>query len=83
MLKVVGARGIKHISGNQLSQLLGLKSNRFTVTSTPTAFQINGSGFGHGLGLSQWGAYNLAKEGVTYQQILTYYYQGINLTQIP
>ena len=82
-MKVVGSSGTKYVTGSQLSEALGLKSTRFTITSTPTTFQLNGAGFGHGLGLSQWGAYNLANQGVNYQQILGHYYQGIALAQIP
>jgi SpoIID/LytB domain protein len=41
---------------------------------------INGSGFGHGVGLSQHGAYNRAKQGQNYQQILEFYYKGAQLT---
>lgn len=40
---------------------------------------INGGGFGHGVGLSQHGAYNRAKQGQNYQQILEFYYQGAQL----
>ncbi|GAC1466493.1 MAG: SpoIID/LytB domain-containing protein [Chamaesiphon sp.] len=80
-MKIVGDEGTKRISGNQMRQMLGLKSTRFTVTSTPTAFQIHGSGFGHGLGLSQWGAYNLARQGFNYQKILQHYYQGTTVAQ--
>ena len=81
-MKVVGDSGSKSLSGSKLRQALGLKSTRFTVTSTPTAFQIDGSGFGHGLGMSQWGAYNLARQGVNYQKILSHYYQSATLAKI-
>ncbi|HEY1594162.1 MAG TPA: SpoIID/LytB domain-containing protein [Thermoleophilaceae bacterium] len=42
---------------------------------------IRGAGFGHGIGMSQYGAYGFAKHGFTYQQILAHYYQGTNLVK--
>jgi SpoIID/LytB domain protein len=45
-------------------------------------FTFYGSGWGHGLGLSQWGAYGLARKGWTSQQILTYFYSGTKVTQM-
>jgi len=44
-------------------------------TSSPT-FTFYGSGYGHGLGLSQWGAYGMAQDGETYRQILIHFYRG-------
>jgi SpoIID/LytB domain protein len=44
-------------------------------------FKIYGAGNGHGLGLSQWGAYGLATKGLTHQQILTHYYTGTEVVQ--
>ncbi|HEY9690729.1 MAG TPA: SpoIID/LytB domain-containing protein [Oculatellaceae cyanobacterium] len=81
-IKAVGAAGSRSIAGTKLREALGLKSTRFSVTSTPIGFQFNGYGFGHGLGLSQWGAYNLAQQGMNYQQILQHYYQNISLSQL-
>src|SRR6478672_1634314 len=81
-MQVVGDGGSRSISGSQLRQQLGLRSTWFTVTSTPTGFQFDGRGYGHGLGLSQWGAYSLARKGVNYQQILRHYYQNITLAKI-
>ncbi len=51
-----------------------------TVVSTaPTVLALSGHGWGHGLGLSQWGAYGYAQHGWTYQQILAHYYTGTTL----
>ena len=86
-MKVTGDRGSRAMSGAALRQVLGLKSTWFTVTtegsnSSPTTFRVEGRGFGHGLGMSQWGAYNMARQGANYQQILRHYYQGANLARI-
>ncbi|HBY57244.1 MAG TPA: hypothetical protein DEG96_05210 [Candidatus Atribacteria bacterium] len=45
----------------------------------PLSFLFSGSGNGHGVGMSQWGAYGMALQGYKYQDILKYYYQGINI----
>src|SRR5437867_12076107 len=45
------------------------------------SFVFYGSGFGHGIGMSQWGAYGLALKGWTHQQILTHYYTGTTVAQ--
>ena len=52
------------------------------TTSSQTAFTINGHGWGHGIGMSQWGAYGLAKQGSTYKEILKRYYTGIGFSTI-
>jgi stage II sporulation protein D len=50
------------------------------VTSpAPTVLVVSGHGWGHGLGLSQWGAYGYAKHGWTYDKILAHYYSGTTL----
>lgn len=51
-----------------------------TSNSTPTGeFVITGTGNGHHIGMSQWGAYAMAKQGMTYDQILKFYFAGIDL----
>ncbi|MBD2104807.1 SpoIID/LytB domain-containing protein [Leptolyngbya sp. FACHB-261] len=95
MMRIVGERGNRDINGNQLRTLLNLRSTLFSVmprfspiaslkpmATPPTNFEISGRGFGHGLGLSQWGAHNMASRGWTYQQITAYYYQGATLGKI-
>lgn len=42
-------------------------------------FTINGSGWGHNVGMSQWGAYAMAQQGFSYDQILKFYYSGIEI----
>ncbi|MFC5451418.1 stage II sporulation protein D [Paenibacillus aestuarii] len=72
--------GGKVFSGREVREKLGLASSQF-------AWKWNGSqqiefttyGYGHGVGLSQWGADGMAKEGKTAEQIVTYYYTGISI----
>jgi stage II sporulation protein D len=49
---------------------------------TPT-FVVTGRGWGHGVGLSQWGAYGFARQGATYERILAHYYSGTALGPAP
>jgi stage II sporulation protein D len=50
---------------------------------TSTTFAITGHGYGHGVGMGQWGAYGMAKAGSTYDKILGFYYPGTQLGQSP
>ncbi|TAG85972.1 MAG: SpoIID/LytB domain-containing protein [Oscillatoriales cyanobacterium] len=94
-MKVVGDGGSRVMSGADLRRVLNLRSTRFTVIpqyggifsprnsgQPPTGFQVAGKGFGHAVGMSQWGAYNLARQGYGYQQILLHYYRGATLARI-
>ena len=54
-----------------------------TATVTSTTFLISGRGWGHGVGMSQWGAYGYARRGVGYDKILAHYYPGTRLLQTP
>ena len=81
-MRVVGTSGTKRISGLQLRKALDLRSTLFTVSMENGGFVIAGRGFGHGLGLSQWGSQYLAEQGVSYQDILRHYYQDATLTQL-
>lgn len=51
-----------------------------TSSSTSTQYVINGGGWGHAIGLSQWGAYQRAKEGQKYTEIISFYYPGTVLS---
>src|SRR5437764_10302424 len=60
----------------------GSKTVPPTIRTQPTFF-ISGRGWGHGLGLSQYGAYGYALHGSKYDQIVKHYYTGITLGQAP
>jgi hypothetical protein len=49
----------------------------------PPVFVITGRGWGHGVGLSQYGALGFARQGTGFEEILSHYYQGTELTQAP
>jgi len=54
---------------------------KITESYTPFTFLFSGSGNGHGVGMSQWGAHSMAIQGYKYQDILKYYYQGIDIVK--
>lgn len=60
------------------SSALGELPARAVTLTAPNAatFTVNGAGFGHGLGMSQYGAYGAARQGLTWRQILAFYYPG-------
>lgn len=81
-MKVTGDRGTVMVSGKDIRSTLDLRSTLFRISTDGHNLKVQGRGFGHGLGLSQWGAYFLAKQGVSYNQILAHYYQNTRLTQL-
>jgi stage II sporulation protein D len=82
-LRIVGDQGTKVLRGEAVRTALRLRSTRFTVNKDGNGnFVLQGLGFGHGLGMSQWGAYNLAQRGANHLQILGHYYRGVALTPI-
>jgi stage II sporulation protein D len=66
---------------NEDRELIAIRITGF-VYKLPPRFVFYGRGFGHGVGMSQWGAQGMALNGATYEQILKHYYQGIALTHI-
>jgi stage II sporulation protein D len=72
----------KTFTGSQVRTALKLRSLRFTISATPAGFLFTGRGYGHALGMSQWGAYHLAEQGQKYPSILAHYYQGVDLSKL-
>lgn len=66
-------------SGREVRERLALKSSQFSWTIKNKHIYITTYGYGHGVGMSQWGANGMAMEGQTYTVILSYYYKGIEL----
>ena len=67
------------VSGGALRTLLGLRSTSFTVTAGSQGVTFSVTGYGHGVGMSQYGANALAKQGKTYDEILKWYYTGVEV----
>lgn len=72
----------KTFTGVKVRSLLGLRSADFDITQTSTGVSITTRGFGHGVGMSQYGANGAAKSGMTYKQILSHYYSGASLVNL-
>ena len=71
--------GGEDFTGTQLRSLLGLNSTRFTVTCGDGEVVFHVRGFGHRVGMSQYGANAMAKLGFDYRAILQYYYRGAGI----
>ena len=74
--------GDKIFNGEALRDALELPSAVFYFSELDGKVRIMTKGLGHGLGLSQYGAEIMAKEGKTYQEILKYYYTGVEIEKI-
>lgn len=66
-------------SGTKLRELFSLRSTAFTLEYTGESFLFTVTGFGHGVGMSQYGAEVMAAEGSDYTAILAHYYPGTSL----
>ena len=69
-----------NVSGTTLRSLFSLRSTAFTLEYTGNSFLFTVTGYGHGVGMSQYGANVMAKQGATYKEILAHYYPGSELT---
>ena len=67
------------VGGGSLRTLFGLRSTSFTVSASADGVTFSVTGYGHGVGMSQYGANALAKEGKSYDEILKWYYTGIDV----
>ncbi|MEK3682225.1 stage II sporulation protein D [Paenibacillus sp. FSL R10-2736] len=69
-------------TGREVREKLGLRSSQFTWKRKDGKVLITTYGNGHGVGMSQWGANGMAKQGSTATQILKHYYSGVSFTGI-
>ena len=67
------------VAGTALRTLFGLRSASFTVTADAANVTFSVTGYGHGVGMSQYGANALAREGKSFEEILKWYYTGIDV----
>ena len=66
-------------TGKDLYNSLSLRSTDFIITQIGTNVFIDMKGYGHGVGMSQYGALGMAKEGYSYKDILSHYYQNTTI----
>jgi len=85
---VIGSRGRVEVRALRLRTLLGLRDSLFYFDEERNAkgeligMSFFGSGWGHGVGMCQVGAFGMAADGATYDQILKKYYTGIDLKKM-
>ena len=68
--------------GTEIRSLLNLRSTDFSIDINENEIAITTKGYGHGVGMSQYGANGMAKEGYNYKDILNYYYQDITINKM-
>src|SRR5674476_409664 len=73
----LGCRSRLALAGALAALTLLVAAGPAGAWSSESAFLINGHGWGHGIGMSQWGCYGYAKHGWAYKAILKHYYTGI------
>lgn len=74
--------GLLNLSGNEFRLLFPekkIKSMYFSSEKTPRGLILHGYGWGHGVGMCQWGAKGMAEKGAAYKEILEYYYRGTRI----
>lgn len=74
--------GDKTFTGIDIRWAMGLKSASFTINIDSKNVTFNVKGYGHGVGMSQWGANEMGKLGKKYDEILKHYYKGIEIKKI-
>lgn len=85
-LEIVGSNGVKTLKGGKIRSALRLPEQLFVINkrysgSNVVGYNFTGRGWGHGVGMCQYGAFGLAKMGVKYDEIIRHYYQGSELTR--
>ncbi|MHC4712721.1 MAG: SpoIID/LytB domain-containing protein [Planctomycetota bacterium] len=84
VVEVISKGSRARIAGSVFRQALGtgvLYSAKLEIRRSGEEFVIQGRGFGHGVGMCQWGAYGLGRRGKNYAEILQYYYPGAELVK--
>ncbi|MEE0059227.1 MAG: SpoIID/LytB domain-containing protein [Acutalibacteraceae bacterium] len=74
--------GNKTVTGKQLMEILNLRSFTFDVNCNEDKYIFTVYGYGENIGMSQYGAYCMAKQGSSYSEILAYYYPNTSLSRI-
>jgi stage II sporulation protein D len=80
-----GSKQTISLTGNDFRRCVGfgkIKSTLFTVVQKGNRFVFTGKGFGHGVGMCQWGAKGMAEKGLSYKDILNFYYPGTEIKKV-
>lgn len=81
-LNVIGSNGTAKVRGETFRRSINLPSSKINFVIEDGLIKFAGRGFGHGLGLSQWGAKALGENGFTCKEILVHYYPGARLIKV-
>ena len=86
-LEIIGSNGVKTLKGGKIRSALRLKEQLFVINKRYSGNQVasytfTGRGWGHGVGMCQYGAYGMAKMGVKYDEIVKHYYSGVEVTRM-
>jgi stage II sporulation protein D len=84
-IKIDHAGGIKRVNANDFRLIIGpnnLRSTSFSIKNSGSSFIFEGTGWGHGVGLCQYGTQSMAKSGFRWYDILRHYYPEIDLVKI-
>ena len=86
-LEIIGSNGVKTLKGGKIRSALRLKEQLFVINKRYSGNQVasytfTGRGWGHGVGMCQYGAYGMAKMGVKYDAIVKHYYSGVDVTKM-
>lgn len=82
IMEVKAKNGTYKVSGDDIRKMLNVKSRLFKLKFSENNVIIEGRGFGHGVGMCQWGAIGMAMEGWNFKKILKYFYKGVRLKKI-
>jgi len=84
-ITIAGTERSVKLSGNEFRALFGfdsIRSSRFMIIPSGNGFVLDGHGWGHGVGMCQWGAAELARRGIPVEDILTFYYPGTDIVSL-
>jgi stage II sporulation protein D len=81
-VRLAGPEGALMLTGNEFRRIFGytkVRSTWFDIEEVNGGLQLTGQGSGHGVGMCQWGAQGMAREGAGYEEILAHYYGDATL----
>ena len=85
-IEIIGSNGVKTLKGGRIRSALRLREQLFVIDKRYSgdrvvSYTFTGRGWGHGVGMCQYGAFGLARMGVRYDDIIRHYYTGVEVTK--
>jgi stage II sporulation protein D len=84
-IRLITPKGNQDLPATSFRRALGytvIRSTSFEVSVSGNSVRFTGNGYGHGVGLCQWGARSRAADGFSYREILAYYYPGTMVKKV-